>query len=75
MLVAGAVTFAVNMAAFSGILSIEDPANYPPLGPGWWQSPAVLVAVPVLCFAVGLTCLTPDERRFHRRPAAGPGRR
>jgi hypothetical protein len=75
MLVAGAVTFAVSMAAFSGILSIEDPANYPPLGPGWWQSPAVLVAVPVLCFAVGMTCLTPDERRHHRRPAPGPGRR
>jgi hypothetical protein len=67
MLVAAAATFAVDMAAFSGILSIEDPLNNSPLGPGWWQSPAVLVAVPVLCFAFGATCLTRDERRPHRR--------
>jgi hypothetical protein len=46
MLGAAAATFAFDMAAFSGLLSIEDPLNYPPLGPGWWQSPAVMVAVP-----------------------------
>ncbi len=74
MLVAAAATFAVDMAAFSGILTIEDPANYPPLGPGWWQSPAVMVAVPVLCFAFGAICLTPDERRPRRRDAAGTSR-
>lgn len=70
MLVAAAATFAFDIAAVSGILTIEDPLNYPPLGPGWWQSPAVMVAVPVLCFAVGVTCLTGDERRPHRRDAA-----
>ena len=46
MLVAAAATFLFDMAAFSGVLTIEDPVNYPPLGPGWWQSPAVMVAVP-----------------------------
>jgi hypothetical protein len=40
MLGAAAATFLFDMAAFSGILSIEDPLNYPPLGPGWWQSPS-----------------------------------
>jgi len=70
MLVAAAATFAFDMAAFSGLLSIEDPLNYPPLGLGWWQSPAFTVAVPVLCFAVGVIRLTPDERRSHRRHAA-----
>jgi hypothetical protein len=70
MLVAAAATFAFDLAAFSGILTIEDPLNYPPLGPGWWQSPAVMVAVPVLCFAVGVICLTGDERRPHRRDSA-----
>jgi hypothetical protein len=70
MLAAAAATFAFDLAAFSGILTIEDPLNYPPLGPGWWQSPAVMVAVPVLCFAVGVICLTPDERRPHRRDSA-----
>ena len=70
MLVAAAATFAFDMAAFSGILSIQDPLNYPPLGPGWWQSPAFTVAVPVLCFVVGVIRLTPDERRPHRRDAA-----
>jgi len=70
MLVAAAATFAFDLAAVSGILTIEDAVNYPPLGPGWWQSPAVMVAVPVLCFAVGVICLTPDERRPHRRDSA-----
>ena len=70
MLGAAAATFLFDMAAFSGILSIEDPLNYPPLGLGWWQSPAVMVAVPVLCFVVGVLRLTPDERRPHRRDAA-----
>lgn len=70
MLVAAAATFAFDMAAFSGILSIEDPLNYPPNGPGWWQSSAFTVAVPVLCFAVGVTRLARNERRPHRRDAA-----
>ncbi len=70
MLVAAAATFAFDMAAFSGILSIEDPLNYPPNGPGWWQSSAFTVAVPVLCFAVGVTHLARNERRPHSRDAA-----
>jgi hypothetical protein len=75
MLVVAAATFLFDMAAFSGLLSIEDPLNYPPNGPGWWQSPAFTVAVPVLCFVVGVIRLTPDERRPHGRAAAGPGGR
>jgi hypothetical protein len=71
MLVAAAAAFAFDMAAaFSGLFTIEDPLNYPPLGPGWWQSPALTVAVPVLCFAVGVTRLAPNYRRPHRRDAA-----
>jgi len=72
MLVAAAATFAFDMAAFGGILSIQDPVNYSPNGPGWWQSPAFTVAVPVLCFVVGVIRLglTPDERRPHRRDAS-----
>ena len=70
MLVAAAATFLFDMAAFSGILSIEDPLNYSPNGPGWWQSPAFTVAVPVLCFAVGVTRLARNGRRPHRRDAA-----
>ena len=70
MLVAAAATFLFDMAAFSGVLSIEDPLNYSPNGPGWWQSPAFTVAVPVLCFAVGVTRLARNGRRPHRRDAA-----
>ena len=70
MLVAAAATFLFDIAAFSGILSIEDPLNYSPNGPGWWQSPAFTVAVPVLCFAVGVTRLTRNERRPHHRDAS-----
>jgi hypothetical protein len=70
MLVAAAATFLFDMAAFSGILSIQDPLTYPPLGLGWWQSPAFTVAVPVLCFAVGVARLAPNERRPHHRDAS-----
>lgn len=75
ILAAATATFAFDMAAFSGILTIEDPLIFPPLGLGWWQSPAFTVAVPVLCFVVGLIRQAPDERRHQQWPAAGPGRR
>jgi hypothetical protein len=77
MLVTAAATFAFDLAAFSGFLSVQDPLNYSPNGLGWWQSPAFTVAVPVLCFVVGVIRLglAPDGGRPHRRAAAGPGRR
>jgi len=70
ILVTAAATFLFDMAAFSGVLSIEDPRTFPPLGLGWWQSPAFTVAVPVLCFAVSVTRLARNERTPHRRDAA-----
>jgi hypothetical protein len=70
-LVPAAATLTFDIAAYSGILTIEYPQNYPPLGPGWWQSPAVLPVVPVLCFVAGLACLAWYERRLRRQDATG----
>jgi hypothetical protein len=71
VLVPAAATLTFDLAAYSGILGIEYPRTYPPLGPGWWQSPAVLVAVPILCFVVGLACLAWHERKLRRQDATG----
>jgi len=71
VLVPAAATLAFDLAAYSGILSIEYPRTYPPLGPGWWQSSAVLVAVPALCFVAGLARLAWYERRLRRQDATG----
>jgi hypothetical protein len=71
VLVPAAATLAFDIAAYSGVLSIEYPRTYPPLGPGWWQSPAVLVAVPVLCFFACLAWLTRHERKLRRQDVTG----